>query len=59
VRDESERQDAKGMEDTRLYVEELIRKEREDGRKVVLGGFSQGLDSASLFECSLSRLGLS
>lgn len=42
VRDESERQDAQGMEETREYVEELIEKERQEGRKVVLGGFSQG-----------------
>lgn len=42
-RDRPERQDREGMESTRAMVERLIGEEREQGRKVLLGGFSQGL----------------
>lgn len=41
-RDKPELQDVEGMEKTRQMLEGLIKTERDEGRKVVLGGFSQG-----------------
>lgn len=41
-RDKPELQDVEGMEKTRKWLEEMIKTERNEGRKVVLGGFSQG-----------------
>lgn len=41
-RDKPELQDLAGMKRTQAVVEGLIKKEKEEGRKVVLGGFSQG-----------------
>jgi len=41
-RDKPELQDVEGMEKTREMLEKMIKAERDEGRKVVLGGFSQG-----------------
>lgn len=45
TREHPELQDRDGMERTRAMLESVIKEEHEQGRKVVLGGFSQGSSS--------------